>query len=95
MYGARFNQLLSQTGVINSISGKGPYTVFVASDGAFSRLPPGTINNMSATQLKRTMQYHVVSGKALDVDAIESGQIQALSRDMINFQVDTTKRLSM
>ncbi len=87
--GGRFNQLLAQSGV--SLAGKGPYTVFVATDGAFGRLVPGTINNMSAAELKRTMQYHIVSGKRLDVDAVSSGQIQALSKDMLNFQVDAAK----
>jgi hypothetical protein len=57
MYGGRFNQLLAQSGVLSAISGKGPYTVFVATDGAFSRLVPGTISSMSASELKRTMQY--------------------------------------
>ena len=87
--GARFRQLMAETGVANAITGKGPYTVFVATDGAFGRLVPGTINNMTAAQKKRTLQYHVVSGKKLDVDAVNSGQVQALSQDTLNFQVDT------
>jgi uncharacterized surface protein with fasciclin (FAS1) repeats len=53
----RFNQLLAQTGVAATLNGKGPFTVFVATDGAYGRLVPGTINNMSSTELKRTMQY--------------------------------------
>jgi uncharacterized surface protein with fasciclin (FAS1) repeats len=88
--GTRFAQLLASTGVGATLTGKGPYTVFVATDGAFSRLSPGTINNMSAAQLKRTIQYHIVA-KRLDVDAVNSGQVQALSRDTLNFNVDTTK----
>jgi uncharacterized surface protein with fasciclin (FAS1) repeats len=87
-YGTRFNQLLAQSGVLSAISGKGPYTVFVPSDGAFGRLAQGTINNMSAAELKRTMQYHIVAGKSLDVDALNNSQIQALSRDTLNFRVD-------
>jgi len=88
--GTRFAQLLASTGVGASLTGKGPYTVFVATDGAFSRLVPGTISNMSAAQLKRTIQYHIVA-KQLDVDAVNSGQVQALSRDTLNFNVDTVK----
>ncbi len=92
-YGARFSQLLSSTGVGSLLVGKGPYTVFVATDGAFGRLAPGTINNLSAAEQKRLMQYHVVVGKKLDVDAVSSGNVQALSRDMINFQVDAQKNV--
>jgi len=88
--GGRYAQLLSQTGV--SLSGKGPYTVFVATDGAYSRLVPGTINSLSSTELKRLVQYSIVSGKKLDVDAVNSGQVQSLSGDPINFQVDAAKK---
>ena len=91
-YGGRFSQLLSSTGVGATLSGKGPYTVFVATDGAFGRLVPGTVNSLSAAEQKRLVQYHIVAGKRLDVDALKSGQIQALSRDTLNFQVDPTKK---
>jgi uncharacterized surface protein with fasciclin (FAS1) repeats len=87
----RFNQLLSSTGVASAITGKGPYTVFVATDAAFGRLVPGTINTMSAAEQKRTLQYHIVSGKKLDVDAVQSGQVQALSGDSLNFTVDAAE----
>ncbi|MES2006690.1 MAG: fasciclin domain-containing protein [Patescibacteria group bacterium] len=91
-YGSRFSQLLSSTGVGATLTGKGPYTVFVSTDGAFGRLVPGTVNSLSATELKRLVQYHVVVGKRLDVDALQSGQIQALSRDTLNFNVDAAKK---
>jgi len=90
-YGDRYAQLLSQTGV--SLSGKGPYTVFVATDGAYGRLVPGTINSLSATELKRLVQYSIISGKRLDVDAVNSGQIQALSGDTLNFTVNADKKV--
>lgn len=89
--GTRFASLFSSTGVGATLTGKGPYTIFVATDGAFSRLTPGTISAMSTADLKRLVQYHVVVGKKLDVDAVNNGQIQALSRDTINFNVDTVK----
>jgi uncharacterized surface protein with fasciclin (FAS1) repeats len=83
----RFSQLLSQTGVGATLTGKGPYTVFVATDGAFGRLVPGTVNSLSAAELKRLVQYHIVVGRKLDADAVQSGQIQALSKDTLNFNV--------
>jgi uncharacterized surface protein with fasciclin (FAS1) repeats len=89
-YGATFNSLLSQTGLLSSISGKGPYTVFVASNGAFDRVAPGIISSMSAAQLKRLVEYHIVSGKSLEISANFSGEVTALSGDILNFQVNTT-----
>lgn len=82
-----FNAYMAQTGVAAQITGKGPYTVFVSTDGAFNRLSSGTLAAMSAADLKRMMQYHVVVGRMLDIDAVSSGNIQALSKDMLNFDV--------
>lgn len=89
--GGTFASYLSSTGVGATLTGKGPYTIFVSTDGAFSRLAPGTITKMTAAQKKRMVQYHVVAGKSLDIDAVNNGQIQALSRDTINFNVDGGK----
>lgn len=87
-----FASLFASTGVRATIQGVGPYTIFVPTDGAFSLLPSGTIANMSAEEKKRLVQHHVISGKAIDPDAIQTGQVQALSKDMLNFEVSSTDR---
>jgi uncharacterized surface protein with fasciclin (FAS1) repeats len=86
---SRFAGMLTSTGVAASISGKGPYTVFVPTDASFGTLPTGTINNLSAAQLKRLVQYHIISGKKIDVNAQVAGTVQALSKDMLNFSKNT------
>jgi len=83
--GTAFSSYFISTGVAATITGKGPYTVFVPTNTAFSLLKPGTISNLSAADKKRLVQYHVVVGRALDVDAVSNGTIQALSKDMLNF----------
>lgn len=89
---SRFAALLSTTGVSASLTGKGPYTVFVPTDASFAQLPTGTINNLNSAQLKRLVQYHIVSGKAIDVNIQKAGNIQALSKDMLNFSVLATDK---
>lgn len=84
----RFASLYSSTGVKAEVTGSGPYTVFVPADSAFALLAPGTINNLSAAQKKRLVEYHVVSGKMLDLDTLFSGTHTALSRDQLNFVVN-------
>jgi uncharacterized surface protein with fasciclin (FAS1) repeats len=86
---SRFAGLLANTGVSAQITGKGPYTIFVPTDASFGTLPAGTLNNMTSAQLKRLVQYHVVSGRAVDVNAQVAGTIQALSKDMLNFSKQT------
>lgn len=88
---SQFNALFSSTGVGASLSSTGKYTVFVPTNGAFGQLPGGTISNMSAAEKKRLVQYHVVSGRAIDVDAEISGTIEALSRDTLNFSYGPDK----
>lgn len=82
---SRFGALLSSTGVATQIRGAGPYTIFVPRDSAFAKLPSGTISGMTAAELKRFVQYQVVSGRAVDVDAQIAGAVTALSGDALNF----------
>jgi len=88
---SEFASWLRSTGVAAQIKGKGPYTIFVPTDGSVSQLPPGTISNLSAAGLKRLVQYHVISGRAIDTTAQVAGGIQALSGDPLNFSYSATK----
>lgn len=91
---SRFASLYTSTGVAASVAGKGPYTVFVPADGAFANLPDDTISDMTAAARKRMVQYHVVAGKMLDLDAVSSGTYTALSKDVLNFQVHPQTKLA-
>jgi uncharacterized surface protein with fasciclin (FAS1) repeats len=84
---SRFAQELGSTGVASQLTGKGPYTVFVPINEAYGHLAPGTISNMSGSQLKRMVQYHVIVGKAIDVNVQAAGTVTAMSRDLLNFSV--------
>ncbi|MBV9159508.1 MAG: fasciclin domain-containing protein [Candidatus Kaiserbacteria bacterium] len=88
---AQFKSLFQSTGVAASISSSGKYTIFVPTSGAFAQLPSGTISEMTSAEKKRLVQYHVVSGRAVDVDAEVAGTIQALSGDALNFSHGTDK----
>lgn len=88
---SQFNALFSSTGVGASLSSTGKYTVFVPTNGAFGQLPGGTISGLSSAEKKRLVQYHVVSGRAIDVDAEIVGTIEALSGDTLNFNYGSNK----
>jgi uncharacterized surface protein with fasciclin (FAS1) repeats len=90
-----FQSIFNSTGVAAMI-GTGSakqYTIFVPTDGAFSQLKKGTLSSMTAAQLKRLVEYHVVSGRAIEGSAEMAGQIQALSGDPLNFS--NTNNISM
>jgi uncharacterized surface protein with fasciclin (FAS1) repeats len=55
---------LEKTGLIATLKGKGPFTVFAPTDDAFAKLPAGTLDKLLANpeQLKAILLYHVVAG---------------------------------
>ena len=64
-------------GMVETLKGKGPFTVFAPDDEAFARLPPGTVEELlkNVPQLKAVLMYHVIAGK-LTVDEI--GQMNSV-----------------
>ena len=52
-------------GLVETLQGEGPYTVFAPTDEAFAALPEGTLEGLLADPeaLKQILLYHVVSGK--------------------------------
>ena len=51
-------------GLVETLQGPGPFTVFAPVDEAFAKLPPGTIQTLvqNIPQLSRILTYHVVAG---------------------------------
>ncbi len=90
---SQFNSIFHSTGIAATITPQtgGKYTIFVPTNGAISQLPAGTISKLTAAELKRLVQYHVISGRAIDTTAQVAGQIQALSGDALNFNYGTNK----
>ncbi len=62
-------------GLVDTLSGPGPFTVFAPTDAAFKLLPPGTVDTLvkpeNKAQLTSILTYHVVSGKLDAADLME------------------------
>ncbi|MCK4381057.1 MAG: fasciclin domain-containing protein, partial [Candidatus Lokiarchaeota archaeon] len=60
-----FVQMLKLTGVFEELSGKGPFTIFVPDNEAFSKIPSGRLTEiMSDTEFMRdVIHYHIVPGE--------------------------------
>jgi uncharacterized surface protein with fasciclin (FAS1) repeats len=58
---------LQAAGLIETLKGKGPFTVFAPTDAAFAKLPAGTVESLlkpeNKAQLTSILTYHVVPGK--------------------------------
>jgi transforming growth factor-beta-induced protein len=59
---------LTDTGLVATLKGAGPFTVFAPTDAAFAALPAGTLASLTNDQLKAILLYHVVGAKALAAD---------------------------
>ena len=57
-------------GLVDTLKGVGPFTVFAPTDEAFAKLPAGTVDALlkDPAKLKDILLYHVVSGKVMAAD---------------------------
>ncbi|WP_050526890.1 fasciclin domain-containing protein [Pseudorhodobacter aquimaris] len=62
-------------GLVDTLKGEGPYTVFAPTDEAFAALPAGTVENLLLPEnkdaLAAVLTYHVVPGKVMSTDLTE------------------------
>jgi uncharacterized surface protein with fasciclin (FAS1) repeats len=62
-------------GLVETLSGKGPFTVFAPTNEAFAKLPKGTVEELlkpeNKEKLTAILTYHVVAGKVMAADAIK------------------------
>jgi uncharacterized surface protein with fasciclin (FAS1) repeats len=64
---------LGAAGLVDTLKGPGPFTVFAPTDAAFAKLPAGTLEKLLADkeQLTKVLTYHVVAGKVLAADVVK------------------------
>jgi uncharacterized surface protein with fasciclin (FAS1) repeats len=73
-----FNTLVAAVkaaGLVDTLKGPGPFTVFAPTDEAFAKLPAGTLETLlkpeNKAALQRILTYHVVAGKVTAQDAMK------------------------
>ena len=66
---------LKAAGLIDTLKGKGPFTVFAPTDEAFAKLPAGTVEDLlkpeNKQKLTQILTYHVVPGKVMAADVVK------------------------
>ncbi len=72
---------LTKAGLVETLKGPGPFTVFAPTDAAFAKL--GDISSVTAEQLKPILAYHVYKGsaKAADVTGLNGEIIKTVNAD--------------
>ena len=66
---------LQAAGLVETLKGKGPFTVFAPTDAAFAKLPAGTVEMLlkpeNKAKLTAILTYHVVAGKVMAADVVK------------------------
>lgn len=66
---------LTAAGLLDTLKGPGPFTVFAPTDEAFAKLPAGTVEDLLKPENKKKLTdiltYHVVAGKVMAADVVK------------------------
>ena len=80
---------LKAAGLVDTLKGKGPFTVFAPTDEAFAKVPKADLDALLKDKAKLTavLTYHVVPGKVMAAD-VKAGQVKTVQGGMLT--VSTT-----
>jgi uncharacterized surface protein with fasciclin (FAS1) repeats len=87
-----FNTLataLKAAGLVETLKGAGPFTVFAPTDDAFKKLPAGTLEKLLAdkAQLTKVLTYHVVAGKVMAADVVKLTSAKTVEGSSVKISV--------
>ena len=80
-------------GLVETLQGKGPFTVFAPTDEAFAKLPKGTVEDLlkpeNKAKLTAILTYHVVPGKVMAADVVKVKEAKTVQGQSV--KIDTSK----
>ena len=78
-------------GLVETLKGEGPYTVFAPTDKAFAKLPKGTLESLlepkNKEKLAAILAYHVVPGKVKAADVVKLKNVKTVQGSKVNIRV--------
>ena len=82
------------TGLVDTLKGKGPFTVFAPTDEAFAKLPKGTVESLlkpeNKSKLADILTYHVVAAK-VPAAKVKSGKVGMVNKKNARVRVKDGK----
>ena len=82
---------LGAAGLVDTLKGEGPFTVFAPTDAAFAKLPEGTVESLlkpeNKDKLVAILTYHVVPGKVDSTSVVELTEATTVNGDKIDIAV--------
>ena len=82
---------LTAAGLIDTLKGAGPFTVFAPTDDAFAKLPAGTLDGLlkDIPKLTAILKYHVLTGKVAAADVVKLDGKTATTLNGADLKVST------
>jgi uncharacterized surface protein with fasciclin (FAS1) repeats len=78
-------------GLVETLSGKGPFTVFAPTNAAFAKLPAGTVESLlkpeNKDKLVAVLTYHVVPAKVMAAD-VKTGEAPSVNGKKLALKAD-------
>ena len=82
---------LKAAGLVETLKGKGPFTVFAPTDAVCEKLPAGTVESLlkpeNREKLRRVLTYHVVAGTVGSTPVMKMKSAKAVSGDTLSVAV--------
>ena len=80
---------LEAAGLVATLEGPGPFTVFAPTDAAFAKLPAGTVEALlkDKTKLAAILTYHVVSGDVMAKDVVKLKSAKTVNGQSVKIMV--------
>ena len=89
----KFNTLVAAVkaaGLVETLKGPGPFTVFAPTDEAFAKLPAGTLEELlkpeNKAKLQSILKYHVVPGKVMAKDVVKLNSAQTAEGQRVSIR---------
>jgi uncharacterized surface protein with fasciclin (FAS1) repeats len=86
---------LTAAGLVDTLKGPGPFTVFAPTDAAFAKLPAGTVDTLlkpeNKAKLTAILTYHVVPGKVMAADVVKLSEAKTVEGAMVTVKVNGGK----
>lgn len=86
---------IQAAGLVETLRGVGPFTVFAPTDEAFAKLPAGTVETLLKPENKQTLiavlTYHVVPGKVMAADVVKLKAAATVNGQRVDVKVDEGK----
>lgn len=96
---------IKAAGLVETLSGAGPFTVFAPNNAAFAKIPKATLDSVLADKTKLTsiLTYHVVSGKVhladvkklTETKTVEGSELKVSTESAVNVTEAATEKVAV